>query len=365
MFAALVLVVSTAFSEQYVVIDQQAADLITVATLYGTFVVDEPILVELFTCPQMKRLEKIQQLGLYCKHGPVYDFNRYDHSVGVWALVRRFGGSLPEQVAALLHDVSHTAFSHVGGFLFVDCTAPDAAARMDAYQDDEHERYLHESGIAGILHNYGLSVADIYHKNDTFKILEQSLPDLCADRFEYNIQGALWEGLLTRDQADAIIASVRYDHETWYFVDQESARQFALVSMIMTRTIWGSPENYITGIWLAHALRRAINLDIITYDDMRFGSDDVIWSLLERSGDDGILDALKKIKYVRNYFVLNGSDYDQMIVCKFRGVNPLVQTEMGLQRLSEIDHDFAGQYHKIKRIMNTGWPVQNLVGSVA
>jgi HD superfamily phosphohydrolase len=28
-------------------------------------------------------------------------------------LVRRLGASLEEQIAALLHDVSHTAFSHV------------------------------------------------------------------------------------------------------------------------------------------------------------------------------------------------------------------------------------------------------------
>ncbi len=28
-------------------------------------------------------------------------------------LVNRLGGSLEEQIAALLHDVSHTAFSHV------------------------------------------------------------------------------------------------------------------------------------------------------------------------------------------------------------------------------------------------------------
>ena len=269
----------------------------------------------------MKRLKKIQQLGVYGKYARNYNFNRYDHSIGVWALVRRFGGSLKEQVAALLHDVSHTAFSHVGGFAFIDTRLPDAAARMDAYQDDEHENYLYESGVAAILKRHGLSVADIYHKNSAFKILEQNLPDMCADRFEYNIQGALWEGLLTRDQADMIIENVRYEKGCWYFIDAESARQFALVSMIMTRTIWGSAENYITGIWLGDALRRAVQLGILTFDDIRFSDDFFVWSVLEHSTDLFIMKNIEKIVNVGNYFVCNHDEYDQTIISKFRGGN--------------------------------------------
>jgi len=351
--------------ERFIRIEQHTPDVITVGTLYGIFTVDEPVLIELFNCPQMKRLEKIQQLGVYGKFSRNYNFNRYEHSVGVWALVRRFGGSLQEQVAALLHDVSHTAFSHVGGFVFIDTNLPDAAARMDAYQDDEHEQYLYESGVAAILKRHGLSVADIYHKNSAFKILEQNLPDMCADRFEYNIQGALWEGLLTREQAESIIENVHYEHGFWYFVSRESARQFALVSMIMTRTIWGSAENYITGIWLADALRRAVSLGSLTFDDIRFSDDLFVWSALENSPDVIIKNNLEKIVNVRNYFVCNHDQFDQVIINKFRGVDPLVQTRFGLERLTKIDADFAQEYYKMKRTMQHGWYVQNLIGSVA
>lgn len=43
---------------------------------------------------------------------------RYDHSVGVMLLIRMLGGTLEEQIAGLLHDVSHTAFSHVADYVF-------------------------------------------------------------------------------------------------------------------------------------------------------------------------------------------------------------------------------------------------------
>ena len=52
--------------------------------------------------------------------GITQPITRYEHSVGVMLLARRVGGGLREQVAALLHDVSHTAFSHVIDHVFHD-----------------------------------------------------------------------------------------------------------------------------------------------------------------------------------------------------------------------------------------------------
>src|SRR5271170_653561 len=90
-----------------------------VETDYGTFVVTEPVLLELFDSESLARLKKIHQYGVnyFVKKGSPW-YSRYEHSVGVWALLRRFGASLEEQVAGLLHDLSHTVFSHVGDLVF-------------------------------------------------------------------------------------------------------------------------------------------------------------------------------------------------------------------------------------------------------
>lgn len=42
----------------------------------------------------------------------------YDHSMGVFVILRARGAPLEEQIAGLLHDVSHTAFSHVGDWVY-------------------------------------------------------------------------------------------------------------------------------------------------------------------------------------------------------------------------------------------------------
>src|SRR5438067_11128286 len=91
---------------------------LTLNTIYGTYSITEPVIIELLEHPMMQRLQKVHQYGLdYYLNKPL-EYNRYEHSLGVFVLLRRFGATKLEQVAGLLHDVSHTAFSHVADYLF-------------------------------------------------------------------------------------------------------------------------------------------------------------------------------------------------------------------------------------------------------
>src|SRR5690554_5599914 len=89
-----------------------------IETFYGLIDVEEPLLLELIEHPAFQRLKGVHQYGVsyYTTHKEEY--TRYDHSLGVFALLRAKGSPLKEQVAGLLHDVSHTAFSHVGDWIF-------------------------------------------------------------------------------------------------------------------------------------------------------------------------------------------------------------------------------------------------------
>ncbi|MFH0898970.1 MAG: HD domain-containing protein, partial [bacterium] len=210
---------------------------IFIKTLYGTFEIDDHLVLELLNCSTMQRLKKVHQYGVrsyITGHGLQY--TRYDHSVGVWALLKRFKASRKEQIAGLLHDVSHTVFSHVGDFVF------RKKERKDAYQDDIHENFLKQTPIPNILKLHGLELADVLNTEGRFKMLDQEYPDLCIDRLEYNLQGGLLKGLLTKNDIEVILNDIVFKNGQWYFCSPEVAHKFARVSIDLMVGEWGSPE---------------------------------------------------------------------------------------------------------------------------
>lgn len=79
--------------------------------VYGTILIEEPVLLDLLESAALRRLRGVLQHGISALIGITQPVTRFEHSVGAMLLVRRLGGKLPEQIAALLHDVSHTAFT--------------------------------------------------------------------------------------------------------------------------------------------------------------------------------------------------------------------------------------------------------------
>ena len=120
----LLLCVSVIFAQQY--------EPHEIKTVYGSCIIKEPILLDLLENDMVQRLKGINQYGTRGYVKVMTEYTRYQHSVGVMMLLRLFGASLQEQVAGLLHDVSHTVFSHVSDYLF---TPEDLS---NAYQDGIH-----------------------------------------------------------------------------------------------------------------------------------------------------------------------------------------------------------------------------------
>lgn len=80
--------------------------------LYGQHTISEPVLVELLRSPALVRLAGVNQHGISGLLNITPRVTRFEHSVGALLLVRIVGARIDEQVAALLHDVSHTASTH-------------------------------------------------------------------------------------------------------------------------------------------------------------------------------------------------------------------------------------------------------------
>lgn len=322
-----------------------------IETLFGSCLVQEPLLLLLLKHPQMERLTRIHQHGHWHYLRRCDGYTRFEHSINVFVIVRLNGGSYEEQVAALLHDISHTIFSHTGPFCFTD-----QEAKADGYQDDNHVTFLKEHGFDILLEQYGLSIEKIHHKNEHFTVLEQALPGLCADRIEYNITGGLYKGLISFDEAKFILSSLVYKQGQWYFADKKAAVTFAQLPLFMTNYLWGGAIDAFTTYWLAKGLRRAIDLNLITREMVCDSTDEVVWHFLAASDDPLIIKCVDRIKHYERYLVCDEKTSDLVIMKKFRGVDPLVLCCNGeLKRLTELDGNYKNAYESVKGVMAKGW----------
>lgn len=320
-------------------------------TLYGDFKIEEPVLKELLENKYMLRLKDIKQYGgfsIFIK--PEESYDRYEHSVGVFVLLRKYGAPLQEQVAGLLHDVSHTVFSHLGDRVF-NHLKDDAS-----FQDENHEYFLKRAGLDKVLEKYNYTIADIHHKkNKSFTCLEKDLPDINADRLEYNLNGGLRENLITKFDLQEILNDLNFVNGVWYFTSQSIARKFANISLYLQLKVWATSQAMLTEELFAKVLRRALDIDYLSLDEVFFGIDKIIWEKLNLAKDEEIQNLLKQAKSIKDYFEVVENNQDDFILKRsFKGIDPLVKIEDNFVRLSDLDSEFKNEFFKIKEQVEKG-----------
>lgn len=326
-----------------------------IESFYGPLQVDEPVLLELIHHPNFQRLKKIHQYGVsyYTTHPEEY--NRYDHSIGVFAILRRYQAPLKEQIAGLLHDVSHTVFSHVGDWIF-----HKEYQELD-YQGSIHVVFLEQSGLATILRKYNYTPEELLPKEECFPMLEQKCPDLCADRIDYNIQGAFFQKFITKEEAIALYNSFMFVDGQWICKNLELAKKIVSFSLFMSENCWGSARNHFDSRLLADAILRGLEIGLITSEMIHFGSDEEVWERLQKSEDLLIRKKMETLLNPTQHFKLVNSDIaDDIIVSKFRGINPWICLNNQIFRLTNLDEHLNNAFYSTKERMSKGWAIQRL-----
>ncbi|MBI2672189.1 HD domain-containing protein [Candidatus Woesearchaeota archaeon] len=306
-------------------------------TVYGKEEIKEQVLVELISSATIQRLKKISQFGMPAEYFHLPVFSRYDHSVGVLIFLRRLGADIKEQIAGLLHDVSHTAFSHVIDWVLGNPSKED-------YQDKMHFEFIKDSEIPYILAKYGFDFHEVCNPKN-FSLLERESPSLCADRVDY----ALREFALRFDPeiAKTCFKSLLSKNNCIVFNSVEPARIFSDFYSRCQKENWGSDQAKSRYHILSEILKRAIFKETVTMRDLKKTDREVI-SLLENSNDDEILSGLNLLK---NGFKTEETENEGIILQKkFRYVDPEILINNSIKRLSEIDLDYKNYINKEKEI---------------
>jgi len=150
--------------------------------VYGQIKIEKPLILELINHPLMQRLKGVNQSGYYEPFLSKESYSRFEHSVGVYILLKKFDAPFREQVAGLIHDFSHSVFSHC-----IDYVLNKGAEEKQNYQDNIFANYILSSDLPIIFKKYHLDIKFLLDEKN-FPLKEKDLPDLCADRIDYTLR---------------------------------------------------------------------------------------------------------------------------------------------------------------------------------
>ncbi|MCH9631656.1 MAG: hypothetical protein S4CHLAM37_16800 [Chlamydiia bacterium] len=318
-------------------------------SIFGKINISEPLILDIIDSPYVQRMKDIDQHGLVYFTKDHRTFNRYDHSLGVYYILKRFNLPLIEQAAGLTHDISHTTFSHIGDLVY------EHYDDILSYQDSIHFWYLKKTDLPKILEKYDYNVEDFLFKNDRYQGLEQNLPDLCADRIEYNLHTGFVYNFISQDEIEEILTDLHYENGRWYFETPSIAKKFAALSLYFTENFWGVNKEAIIYKFAANAFKRAMNLKVISFDQLHFSTDSAVLESMKKSDDPLIKGYLKRCNNPEKYYSKgNRYRHNYSVYQKFRGVNPWVKVEDSFIRLTSLDMDFAVEYLRVKELIQNG-----------
>ncbi|MFS0749279.1 HD domain-containing protein [Oceanobacillus sp. 1P07AA] len=253
--------------------------------IYGEFEIDG-VLVDLVESDPVQRLKGVYQGGASALVSDEWNVTRFEHSLGVMLLVKRLGGSLEEQIAALLHDVSHTAFSHV-----IDHVMGN---QQENYHELIFQRLIEESTIPTILENYGYNYQTILLHNDQWRILERDAPHLCADRVDYTLRDLYRSRQIERQDIEQFLEDLTIMDGYMYLRTISIAEWFVQIYYQEVLDYFLHPKNIYAYDQLSKVLRYALDENVLVEDDF-LKQDSQILELLNKVGNKDITEMLKSI----------------------------------------------------------------------
>ncbi|CEQ16808.1 HD domain-containing protein [Paraclostridium sordellii] len=311
--------------------------------IYGEFEIED-ILEELINCKAVQRLKKIHQVGATYLVQKNLNVTRYEHSLGVMLLIKRLGGSLEEQIAGLLHDISHTAFSHVIDFA------------LGNYNEDYHEDILNEviinSEIPKILNKHGYNYEDILLDESKWTILEKESPKLCADRVDYTLRDMYRYGYIKKSDIDKFLKNICVVNGEIVTTNLESAMWFLEIYYKEVVDFFMNPVNGYSYEKLSKAIKISLDNNELSMQDV-LKTDEEVFEILKSSKNIEIINLVKDLNPDVKLRI-NEKKYDIHIKGKVRLIDPGVYINNNVYSLSELDKNIIDINKEVSKKVKKG-----------
>jgi len=315
---------------------------------YGEIEVTEPVLLEVIMSSPLQRLKGLNQYGSWQFILPKMKSSRFEHSLGVCFLLRMLTASIEEQMAGLMHDMSHTAFSHVVDYLY----------RQEDTQE-HHESLFQQifmgSQIPKIAQTNGIK-PEIFLEKENFLLLDKPIPDLCADRLDYFFRDSVLLGVCKKDDIKLFMEHLVV-REGEILVDNAAiAKNMAIAFLECSKKFYASPTQAASFQILADAIKSGLAAGVISEKDFML-TDLQLYGKLRSSKN---LDITSKLDILNpDFFAMNSpEDFDFYVKTKPRHIDPKVIQGEKMSRLSELDSDYRKQMLDFIEKVSAGYYVK-------
>jgi HD superfamily phosphohydrolase len=294
--------------------------------IYGEIEIKDQVIIDLINTPIFQRLKKISQDGAPHYIQPIRTVTRYEHSIGVWYLSSLYKRSMEEQIACLLHDLSHTAFSHVMDFVMKNEKHEFADSRLDDM--------IKKSDIPKIIKKNGFDLEKVLDKTK-FPLLENDLPDVSLDRWDYFMRDGYMAGFLPKLLIDTFLSEISEKNDIFFFKDIRLASTFAILFVNFCRLLWLDPTSHGSFFLLSESIKIALDDKLITEDDF-FTNDETLLAKLKLSSNIKVKQLLDRLTPGKEFIYEEENKAEFFGPNKPRFVDPLVEKNGKLVRVSEL-----------------------------
>jgi HD superfamily phosphohydrolase len=306
--------------------------------IHGKVTIEEPVILDIIGCKAIQRLKGIDQAGYSEPYFPNTKHNRFEHSVGDYLLLKKYGASLEEQINGLIHDVSHSAFSHC-----IDYVLDGGSQESHDYQDNIFHEFVLRTEIPAILERYGLDTKKVIDEKN-YPLQEKDLPDLCADRIDYSLRTAMIFEEATRKDIEEILSGLFVSENRWLFRNQIVARKYADIFLAMNNKYYSGFTSANMFLTVGDYLRHALSSGYISENDLYLTDKE----LLEKVRIFHDKDEKLRLFFDRmdRKIVAREDDNGYKVSCKSRVVDPSFVNGDTVCKLSDRDDDWKILYQK-------------------
>lgn len=300
---------------------------------------------------ELPLLKRLSGVGLLCGsdwtklfHNRFF-YSRLDHSIGVALIIWHYTHDKKQAIAGLLHDVSTSVFSHVSDFRKGD------ALTQTVTENDNARLIREDKDLLDLLKNDGLVVEQVmdYH---IYPVADNEIPQLSADRLEYMFpSGAVLEGSwnlleIEKTYDDISVLQNEFGNPELGFntlkIAEEYCRKFCITGHILQMH-----EDKICLNMLGQIMNMAVEEGLLCENDFMTLSESAVIEKIQDKGTSKfqkLYNTFRKMdKVIHTNERLDETEYYCLsLKVKQRYINPLVKTDKGTLRLSEVS-DFAAK----------------------